>query len=894
MKKICRTISIIVLTCFLANSLSFAVDTNSFISAQTTSEKLAVPSVCDDLVGIEHKDIGRIKFGLMMHLYYNLPRFSAGEILEDSDFERLGELRLTENTISSPAKMHFFFMERVVLPNGDISVMCRLEDKKYKPNVRTYHIVFSPERNKGGEFPIREVYTEKEYVRLKDLIEDEGKLPQRRLEKPEDAKAIERYIQHERVIDKWIRKKMQDADNYIKMNPHYTEAFLDLVFSENSSMQKLDLAFRGKLKDVLLASRDIILIKIKKGEKRPVIYEDGEEVEVGSHTSQNVIYAFVDEEFPDSSSLFEEIREYLDKGIIIEKDGTILDDKEMPFAYLPTKVHIESYITPSLIHEIGAMCGLDYEITKERKIINDLDRLYQEVDEVDKGWGMDLEKVVRMPLVKELDKKLSLVNLDYLRGAPDRLYERDYAFMIVGDNNMAGGANYGRGNTKIPIEEFEGHIAEIWKRAQDEIVFEPFSPKAQAAFQKMLDLLYSRYDEGAYFSLDTTYKLFYAKFFRDSDSRAIISYFESVESMIDPQEKALTLKALSEHRNFLTLYFTARLMDQRSVERAVEAEESFMMFYAKELFGNDTDPKSIFGSSLKDNINFGGKVTDNIFDFITSYMESGEYKKAQALVYNLVRHFRNELQLAQSETFKGMIEEELANLAETNDVIKAEMAASLAPQPAIILAKHVGVKIAPPVQNYTLVVDNNIYKDNELTDDKKGYLMPGIGHVGTADRFNIETADTSNVNNILKHVKEPKNTIVQVSGRLSHEDLKLLKVKAPDVRIMRVDTTYFKEDTEMTDEMRREARFGLYARMLLARRITREDILEKNNIYRLLSFYINVNHEDSDIADKYMEALVNSDFKGFTFIINTNLSYRPAERWRVKEYHLISAALISA
>jgi LmbE family N-acetylglucosaminyl deacetylase len=208
-------------------------------------------------------------------------------------------------------------------------------------------------------------------------------------------------------------------------------------------------------------------------------------------------------------------------------------------------------------------------------------------------------------------------------------------------------------------------------------------------------------------------------------------------------------------------------------------------------------------------------------------------------------------------------------------------------------AKEVGVDVAQPVSDYTLVVDTNLYKDNELKDDMAGYSIPGIGHVGTIERFNIETADTSNVNNILKHVnvKNAKNTIVQISEELNNDDLIRLKTERPGIRIMRINTKDFRADFKK--DMRRKARFNLYTRMLLARRITWEDVAEKNNIYRLFSFYINVHYGDGyeDIAKEYIEALLTDDF---SYIIKKNLAYRPAKRWRIKEYHLIAATLLYA
>ena len=67
-----------------------------------------------------------------------------------------------------------------------------------------------------------------------------------------------------------------------------------------------------------------------------------------------------------------------------------------------------------------------------------------------------------------------------------------------------------------------------------------------------------------------------------------------------------------------------------------------------------------------------------------------------------------------------------------------------------------------------------------------------------ARRFDLEKLNTSKVDNILAHVKDPERTIVQVSHELSKNDIAELKEKAPGIRVLRVDTKDFKKMDKVT------------------------------------------------------------------------------------------------
>jgi len=221
---------------------------------------------------------------------------------------------------------------------------------------------------------------------------------------------------------------------------------------------------------------------------------------------------------------------------------------------------------------------------------------------------------------------------------------------------------------------------------------------------------------------------------------------------------------------------------------------------------------------------------------------------------------------------------------------------------ANVHAGKAGLAIPTGEDRYTLLVDANIFKGGERAGDIKGFVTPDGRHIGAADRFDLEEVNTASVENILAHVREigVKNAgkiIIQVSRQLTSDELAKLKAEAPELRVIWVDTTYFRDGSGMNDNERRLCRFDLYAEMLAARRVTLKDIQEKNSIYRTVEFFIKTHMEveDSKLVEEYIDALARN-IEGAAFIINHNLSFRPAERLRKleKEYHAVAIVMISA
>ena len=168
MYRMNRMISTIVLTCFLFNT-----------AFSDLAFGLAAPLATSDIVGIEYKDIARIKIALETQLMaVRHPIDPRGERV----FWALGDKRFKENTIFQPADIQFFFSETKLTTDG-LMVKCRVKDNY---GLRTYYTAFLLERDKDGGFPMW-VYTEKQY---KDAY---GKKEAPRMDpQSKDAKTMDR------------------------------------------------------------------------------------------------------------------------------------------------------------------------------------------------------------------------------------------------------------------------------------------------------------------------------------------------------------------------------------------------------------------------------------------------------------------------------------------------------------------------------------------------------------------------------------------------------------------------------------------------------------------------------------------------------------------------------
>jgi len=429
MKKYFRVMSVFVLFTFLFNGVvldpseSFGMGEKSTLSPVLKFSSLA---------GIEPKEMAKVEFMIETALL----EAAAG----DSELS-LNDMRIRANKDYAYTNVfdetHTFFAEREELTNGRIMLMTRILRNKNEKALRTYYAVFSTKKVDGG-FNI-DVYTEKEWKENEALIRQGKDLPKRVDQKPNDAKAIARYINdNEKIIDSFIRKRVY-ADDFaeikgraetlwgtsrhgtVKPQVEFPEKYLEFIKDKLNGF----LGDFGTSVDEALDGKNLVFIRVPEGSDYPVIYEKDPAsgkmvlIPVRSHTSQNAVYIFLDNYTFDS-----------------------LKDPEVRWDLV-----INAEVLSRLLYEIGVIYGLPYEVIDEMGIkgtMNDLLHAYNALDS-----GTKISQIKKYFSNLQLNQK---VNLD------ETLWTRDY-FMAE---------KLGYVQSDVNVEALAKAIAEEFYKEPDE------------------------------------------------------------------------------------------------------------------------------------------------------------------------------------------------------------------------------------------------------------------------------------------------------------------------------------------------------------------------------------------------------------------------------------------
>jgi UDP-glucose 4-epimerase len=389
-------------------------------------DKIAAPSIFDDLAGrIELQDMARIEMALEAQLIKTARAAGAidiNKLIKDANDYRDSMFKPAVN-FSSP--LHIFTGEVREVGNGYWRVMCRLNDRRN--GMRTYYAVFQCHRDSDGGFPM-ETYTEKEWLvnGIERCVKNAGAPPQRKSERPRDAAAETRYKNNnERVVSEFIRRQIA-AGNFAEIEGRAEElghdAFPRRVAPPAYWPKELlaglreytadFLAIFGSSFDEVIAGKNIVFIKVPKGEGFPVIEEGGRRIKVRSRTSNSAMYFFMQE------GLFDKLAKTMEGA-----------DAGQASAH-----DVINAIGRDFVHEIGASCGLPFVVAGAiDNSLNDLDRAFDSYSSLLRSpdYGQSRTEAIGSALLSSFSrlKGLKPVNLDILRGtnAMGGYYERDYA-----------------------------------------------------------------------------------------------------------------------------------------------------------------------------------------------------------------------------------------------------------------------------------------------------------------------------------------------------------------------------------------------------------------------------------------------------------------------------------
>jgi hypothetical protein len=874
-------------------------------------DHLSPPLSSDDLAGIEYKDMARLKIALEA----NLNSIARNERIGDIANQGISTVR--EDTIFHPVDMQFFFSERKILPRGFYSVMCRVRDSPVAIP-RTYYAIFSFERDESGGFPLF-LYTQKEYLRSKAFIEEGGYekdvYPGR---KRSDVVAIERYVRiNEKAIDHYIKRRIDSGDfaeiegrgaslgwdsefpGRTTPSSYWPEEYLERVKSVLDSFlgsvgTSIDKAFEGK---------NIVFIKVD-GEDYPVVREKGRDMRVGSHTSANAVYVF----------LTEDIFNMLNRNA----SGLASADPDVGAVNLA----IDS-LALRFLHEVGVSYGLKFNVVGAQdrgKIRNDLFKAHT-------YYSLNLSTDSTLMLYPDLKRvNYNTVDLNKIAG-------RDY---ISGPDSA------------MSSDDMSEMMKEAWLSAGDDIS-RPFTQKAQAAFARIKELDRVRHAKSIPVTSKEYFMIYYSQVFGEQRYDGVVRLMQWAVDNREGKLKKITDKLLDE-KAFIEIYFLARLLDGRGVDIARIMGEPFVDLYADQLFGKDQGHRTlreIYGGEWDEPVEkMKGIIVGHALALAEHNRSLGKYDAAINIIETLITFSVNERlaitgEEALSERERKKIDDLRKRISDENGLIvrdedRMERAIRLGEMEGLYdstnlmistgvktpfehelvrlrrdiveekqketyaqrsdksreaeemaeLAAVAGLKIPThPQKRYTLLLTSEFFANGELDRHQQMY----------GDRFNLESISARDngqfVDKVIKFTGGIEaRSVVLVPDTLTEEQLG--RIASAGIRFIRTDTDMLLQARADRDDARQSFQLNTYATMLLARKID-ENTTEDSSIYRLLNFYLRslFSLGDNVKAGDYIKAIVTSKV---TVLLKGILSYRPAEPYRVPEYDMVAATLISA
>ena len=866
MLKRSRVIIVFAVMCLLFNtglsdfSVGFS-DNNIGIRSN-----LSPSSFLDDLVGIEHKDMGRIKLAVKANVL----------LLKEKGLIEGGNIKVKEDTIYDPADMQFFFKEVKFLDNGYISVMSRIWDQ-FTTDPRTYYAVFSIDDLSGKTSGVH-VFTKKEYLRFQRGLEarqlsPEG-IPQRSSEKEDDAKAIDRYVEHEEYdkIISWVHQTDQ-AIPAEDIGLDYS-AIIKEIFDES----KIEVSTPEWLTPV--ENRKCYIIPITEevqrrmmSSKMTVVAQDGSNRELCAffHSSNNAVHIFLEEE--DVADL---------------KENRVFNHLTL------------GKIKFGLAHEIGIMLGLpvlsfnEFSDNPENEIYQRyikatrgergaelLDRVLKELEEEEEEKPLEPKKFAVQDLNTNLkvrdyasgedrDELFSLARRFRLKREGEGIYfHKAYDEILYGILYRLGvdPASSERDPDEVLIEVFRANgirnilevgcgdcaflasLENVAKEARINLTgidIEPYS--ANKKVKKILEDSEINIIKGDVMEMDD----------QNSYDLIISSGVMSLYGMY-PMEKDLTYEAMKDAIS------ESHKMSERAISLLSTHSQAAVL---ANTFGTILmlDKKHI--QEVAEIVLWDGSrkiALNEMLRLIKGHMGEGLWSYLQPQAANFAILAKKKFQEAQKDFLV------------TNDEV-GEM---------IDIAAQAGLLEIPTrkAKRYTLLMTSEFFANGELKKQKSMY----------GDRFNLDSisarTDEQFVDKVIAKAKGIEiRTIALVPDSITEEHL--ARLTDVGIRFIRANAEVLLEARVESEEQRRGFHQNTYAAMLLARKID-ENTSKDSSVYRLLEFYLKSLFELSDgvKANDYIKAIVGAKI---SILLKGILSCRPAEPYRVPEYDKIAATLISA
>lgn len=839
-----KVVPIIIIFAFFTDLLVIpgnAWDHSTSGGKELNSSQIAVSSIFNDLTGIQHKDIGRVKLSLEAC-------FGTGARIDMKALRAVGEKY--RDSIFDGA--NFFFHEVEPLGNGYSSLKCRLNDKKN--GIRTYIAVFSTDKASLEGFPI-EVFTQDEWLKGKDRIKESinsGRALSsitRSYHKPSDERAIQRYVLHEKGVDTVIRSAAQKG---------FVKKPLASRFDYKRSVEDLLEELRVKVRDTpgLVRPEDREFYVVKKTAEvqekmrslpKPIVVdnETGKEyqVEYSAHSSNNAVYVFVDEK--DFDQLTDEtvlwpaaaIDSEIEKRIPSKTDIMEMSDEEILNLFDPRYGELKKHVWNSWVYAkfIGGMLAKVMDFKPEQEQWGML-RVACLLHDLGGRLGYGPHDQVEIDMIKKARAK----GIRYL---PRVDHERETVTPIGPSELLAEFENKG-----IDLSEEEKRVLPSLDHPNRTITeMEKIGIDLPPEVKNVIENHWDGPPDFVWNEWDTVRKwmelsLIVADGFEGANNyykRKVLgsAEYESIQETLDFLKERQFRKRPEELGDLSTLEEEVKKLEEvltagngiTELEKLVKFSRTPIQFTR---FGPETVNgrlESRIAHELGVMFGLNTRITDDGSGFISVENDMDEryrFLRSPGLKGTATDTFDETIKVSTTDLDK--------TLASRDYAAAVALERTKADERLTQIARDVGVRIAPPVKDLTLFMSEGFYRDKqEFTADRDVY----------GDRFRLELIrddDPSRIaDKVIAAVEEkgirPADVIVQFTAELGKERYgrSLSRLRARGIRYLIVDNGDMGDDKEKRRGLRRD----IYVIMLLTRVLGRDPGIDRE-AYDLLDLFM--------------------------------------------------------
>ncbi|MFH1798028.1 MAG: hypothetical protein ABH844_01615 [Candidatus Omnitrophota bacterium] len=648
-----RIISIAVLLCFVFNIVCCETALGFSRLEDAARNNLSPLLKCDGHLGIQHMDFGRIQFALKTEL-------ACG-----SELCTVEALVKKEESPYNPAGLQFFFNESKVIENNNLRVMVRIKDKDNE-EPRTYYVIITI---LGQTEPEIKIYTDKEYKNFGERLE-RGQIslkdiPDGFFQKPDDARAVDRYVLHEENME----TEAANLDTNLLFRDYAggpVESTRRELENEINNAWDSATAVEDYIRPFASQAREMFLEIVRLNH-----YSLKNEIPLQAESYRKICIAlFFTGNFSEIINLVEQIADMWKKGTSKEFTEEVLGNIDFLTYYFAARMmDVESVEQAGeanksfyefLLNKLFEgqkgleLCKNIFGVTKQDRIENAefvlniveaFVRFYELNKEFDKA--VDLIEILLLYLQNETGKFAFSFNV--AREKIGRLVELQAGIeeLMTKEKNLS--ANSVSSNPSREILSFsikksgqkkesgisgnnnsslEQNIENLWKKIYENYEINPFSEEAQKVLAQVIEADEKAGSPRKDIRAGTLYKIYFARFFNRYEPEQIIQFMERIKDMRQDVRKKTGHERVFKDRKYFRLYVLAMVVNPENTKKALNRGMSFTQVCAEGLYG-EAEGRQWIKDVLSEGVeNFERSTYFILSNFITLLGDNRNFEKA--------------------------------------------------------------------------------------------------------------------------------------------------------------------------------------------------------------------------------------------------------------------------